>query len=101
MVRVVTREYDGPVYNMQVEEDESYTVGGAVVHNCMCSAFSVVTATPDEVVDGLRDMMRDADEVGLTPIQTPVDGDAFTRMLLDAAVFALLLDALAELGLKP
>lgn len=31
---VTEREYSGPVYNMEVEEDNSYTVNGAVVHNC-------------------------------------------------------------------
>lgn len=69
--------------------------------HCTCSYLSVVSATPHEVVEQLREMMRDADQVGLTPVVTPVDGDAFTRMLLDAAVFALLIEALAELGLKP
>jgi hypothetical protein len=31
--------YCGPVYNMTVAEDNSYTVNGAVVHNCMCRYF--------------------------------------------------------------
>jgi len=29
-------ECDGVVYNFSVEEDESYTLHGIVVHNCMC-----------------------------------------------------------------
>lgn len=28
--------YAGPVYNLTVDEDHSYTVNGHVVHNCMC-----------------------------------------------------------------
>jgi hypothetical protein len=27
-------DYDGPVYNLQVDEDESYIANGIVVHNC-------------------------------------------------------------------
>jgi len=30
-----TRAYDGRVYNLHVEEDESYVVEGVAVHNCM------------------------------------------------------------------
>lgn len=30
------RQYTGLVYNMEVEGDHSYTVNGAIVHNCMC-----------------------------------------------------------------
>lgn len=30
------RHYAGNVYNMTVEGDNSYTVGGHVVHNCLC-----------------------------------------------------------------
>lgn len=28
------RDYDGPVYNFEVEEDHSYVVNGMIVHNC-------------------------------------------------------------------
>lgn len=36
------RHYTGPVYNMEVEDDHSYTVNGAAVHNCMCYYENVV-----------------------------------------------------------
>lgn len=45
-------QYDGPVYNMHVEEDESYTVEGVAVHNCYFSReqareFGVLRGMPD------------------------------------------------------
>lgn len=33
-VKVREYRYTGPVYNIQVEEDETYTVNGVAVHNC-------------------------------------------------------------------
>jgi hypothetical protein len=35
------------VYNMTVEGDNSYTVNGAVVHNCMCYKQAVVMRAED------------------------------------------------------
>jgi hypothetical protein len=34
LTKVETVSYSGYVYNMHVEEDESYVVGGLAVHNC-------------------------------------------------------------------
>lgn len=40
-VRALTEmEYDGPVYNLSVEGDESYVADGMGVHNCTGHAFS-------------------------------------------------------------
>jgi hypothetical protein len=37
-IRQVTRlAYDGPVFNLEVEEDHSYVANGTVVHNCVIS----------------------------------------------------------------
>lgn len=33
-VSILTREYSGTVYNLEVEEDHSYVVEGVAVHNC-------------------------------------------------------------------
>jgi hypothetical protein len=42
--------YAGPVYNFQVDEDESYLANGIIVHNCRC----IVTAVMSEL-DTLND----------------------------------------------
>lgn len=39
---VETRQYEGSVYNMHVEGDNSYTVNGFAVHNCICNLRSFV-----------------------------------------------------------
>jgi len=50
--------YEGPVYNLEVEEDHTYLVGGAAVHNCQnwltSQALRDPTAIspPDEITPG-------------------------------------------------
>lgn len=34
ITRIERRQYDGPVFNLEVEMDRSYTTGAFVVHNC-------------------------------------------------------------------
>lgn len=36
-VRVGRKPFVGPVYNFQVDEDESYIANGFIVHNCRCA----------------------------------------------------------------
>jgi hypothetical protein len=52
--RVSTRAYSGPVYNISVAEDETYTVNGIAVHNCKmyssAARFSRMGKRADEVV---------------------------------------------------
>jgi pyruvate formate lyase activating enzyme len=43
-------EYDGPVYNLEVEEDRSYVVHGAAVHNCQNWITSQALRDPRAVV---------------------------------------------------
>ena len=40
--RVVEREYDGYVYNLSIDGDETYIADGIVVHNCRSSTIPVV-----------------------------------------------------------
>lgn len=41
------RNYNGLVYNMEVEGDNSYTVNGAAVHNCLCFPEAAVMPIDD------------------------------------------------------
>lgn len=69
------KQYDGPVYNLQVAEDESYTVNEAVVHNCMCY-ITHETANREEVIRSLRaEMQTRAARPPLTPLATEVFAD--------------------------
>jgi AmmeMemoRadiSam system radical SAM enzyme len=43
-------DYDGPVYNLEVEEDKSYVVHGAAVHNCQNWITSQALRDPRSVV---------------------------------------------------
>jgi pyruvate formate lyase activating enzyme len=43
-------EYTGPVYNIEVEEDQTYLVQGAAVHNCQNWLTSQALRDPDAVV---------------------------------------------------
>lgn len=48
------RHYTGPVYNMEVADDHSYTVNGAAVHNCLCSQLPVPMGSTADLVASLR-----------------------------------------------
>jgi len=68
ILSIKTVYYEGLVYNMEVEEDNSYTVNGAIVHNCLCVLIQNVTSKPAEVIADLRSMMRDNQPAPLTPL---------------------------------
>lgn len=78
------RSYNGPVYNMEVEDTHSYTVGGAVVHNCLCSLIPQVGDIRAIIGD-----LRLAMEAGEDAPFTPAAGDAFLLYLLGAILFRL------------
>lgn len=75
------RLYSGQVYNLSVEDDNSYTVNGTAVHNCLCRGQAVVTDTPETVTARLRAIMQDA-QVELYETLTPAQGEAFIAQLL-------------------
>jgi hypothetical protein len=82
---------------------EPYPVDAANVgpyhSHCMCAARSVVTQHPDAVVASLRAAMEAPDSP--SPVITPVQPNAFTQMLLGAAVASLLPQIADILGLSP
>jgi len=80
---ISVREYAGLVYNMHVEVDNSYTVNGMAVHNCLCNIQSVVTATPAQVTEELRGFMQEGEE----PPLTPAADDTLLWLLLGAAFY--------------
>lgn len=81
-VRAVrVRRYDGPVYNMEVEADHSYTVNGAAVHNCLCALIPLAEQVPDKVSRELQALMVDA-QSNLRPYLNPAQIDDFTRYLI-------------------
>lgn len=81
--------YKGLVYNMSVEEDESYVVGDIVVHNCMCHTRPVLVDSPSTVTNRLRAVMDDARANTFPPAVTPAAIDDFTSMLLHRALGTL------------
>jgi hypothetical protein len=52
-----TRHYAGRVYNMSVDGDNSYTVNGACVHNCLCRLRWVLAPDSDAIIDEMRARM--------------------------------------------
>ena len=51
-------EYTGPVYNIEVEEDQTYLVQGAAVHNCQNWLTSQALRDPEAVVRSAGDDRR-------------------------------------------
>lgn len=69
---------------MEVEGDHSYTVGGAVVHNCLCT---LVPQVGD--IRAITDELRAALERGEDAPFTPAAGDDFLIYILGLALFRL------------
>lgn len=90
---IETRHYEGLVYNMTVHEDESYTVNGTVVHNCMCRFQANVSSDVKGISERLRAMMQDAQAELLDPVLTPVQTEAFIQSLLGDYLISLIIQA--------
>lgn len=57
--RIEAEDYEGDVFNVEVEEDNSYVANGVAVHNCLaskveCSICAHVATTEDELCHHLR-----------------------------------------------
>ncbi len=61
IVSVERIPYAGLVYNLEVEEDESYVVNGIAVHNCLCYKAAVLMPM-DEFTAKLKGWMRGEQE---------------------------------------
>lgn len=82
------RHYIGLVYNMTVANDNSYTVNGAVVHNCMCHYQYDMVSDPQIILDELRaDVLRTRAE--LTDMIGPLMVERFTELLLSGRLDVL------------
>lgn len=57
ILKIERRPCTGPVYNLAVEEDESYVADGVVVHNCR----SILVAVPLGVPMPKEDFATNAD----------------------------------------
>lgn len=44
--KITKEEYEGKVYNFEVENDNSYIINGVVVHNCLPALEALATKTP-------------------------------------------------------
>jgi hypothetical protein len=75
------RVYRGLVYNMEVADDNSYTVNGAVVHNCLCYWTYELVDNPREVVAALQEEARSSRR-DLLALVGPVQLARFVQMLL-------------------
>lgn len=49
--------FDGEVFNLTVDEDNSYALEGIITHNCLCGK-KAVTQSPDAFAGRLRDWMQ-------------------------------------------
>lgn len=90
---ISTRHYSGHVYNMHVEGDNSYTVNGACVHNCLCHLRWTVTGDMDTVIEDLRAELAAAERTmrataTLTGLVGPILRDKFVDLLLGDALAA-------------
>lgn len=90
---ISTRHYTGHVYNMHVEGDNSYTVNGACVHNCLCHLRWTVADNMDTVIANLRAELAAAERTmrataTLTGLVGPILRDKFVDLLLGDALAA-------------
>lgn len=53
IIKVVEHEYDGYVYNLSIDEDETYIADGFVVHNCRSQRIPVTKSWSELGFDGL------------------------------------------------
>ncbi len=81
--RIETEDYDGPVYNLAVQTDNSYVANGRIVHNCDFSASCDNVLIPLDVIS--ESMKRTAYEADYAdyPLVLSVD---VARHGLDSAV---------------
>jgi hypothetical protein len=49
--KLYTKEYDGTVYNLSVEEDESYIAEGVSVHNCLPALETIAAGIPNIITN--------------------------------------------------
>ncbi len=70
-------EYEGPVFNFQVADDESYVVGDIAVHNCwiadQATRMGAFSYTFGEDEDIMTPEEMDEELVGVDPNQPPSD----------------------------
>ncbi len=81
ITRIHTRQYTGNVYNMTVADDNSYTVNGATVHNCLCHYSYGLIEDADMLTDRLQERVRRAREP-LAAAIGPLFVEAFVQRLL-------------------
>ena len=66
-------DYDGPVYNLEVEEDESYVTTGGTVHNCIWHRIDSIRSLDWKLVaaDDSTGDVTDAITVGMAALKKP------------------------------
>jgi hypothetical protein len=57
VVSIEVIPFDNEVFNLSVDEDETFVLNGIVTHNCLCFMTSV-EMEPDDFVDQLRGWVR-------------------------------------------
>lgn len=68
---------------MSVDGDNSYTVNGACVHNCLCRLRWVLAPDSDAIIEEMRAQLHGADTAALVALVGPLLVDRFVRLLLD------------------
>lgn len=82
ILEIIEWEYDGPVYNMSVKEDNSYTLNGIAVHNCLCNVQPALITSREDVVNQLRAQWR-GDESALQATPAPLTPAAPRMFMLE------------------
>jgi hypothetical protein len=91
VLQVRQRHYEGYVYNLEVDRDHSYTINGAIVHNCICDQRAVLMGE-DAFVDRLRgwvDGSEPWDEMNAYANWVGMSTETFASPLLTGIEFAL------------
>jgi hypothetical protein len=73
LVSAEESDYSGPVYNLEVEEDHSYTTTGGAVHNCIWHRIDTVRAVKYRLVpaDGYNGDTEGAAEIARKVLRKP------------------------------
>jgi hypothetical protein len=88
IIRGVEKEYDGYVYNLSIEDDETYIADGFAVHNCRSTI--IPTVKPEFEIKGLKGKRPEDGDDGKGKISPDVTyGDWLKRQSSDFQVEVL------------
>jgi 8-oxo-dGTP pyrophosphatase MutT (NUDIX family) len=95
LVSASPADYDGPVYNLEVEEDHSYVTTGGTVHNCIWHRIDSLRSLDWKLIsaDGYSGDIEDAVERGMAVLRKPDRVNSFETWFAKWAYDILAYDA--------